>query len=238
MHFPAVRMKTMNTIRVTATLALAAAVTLAAAPARASGLELRLGGYVPRADSVLFRDSQELYGVTRSDFQSFAGGVEYTKTVGPMLEIGLSLDVSGRDIPSSYRDFTRPSGREIQQTLRLVTAPLSATLRLVPTGRSRAVAPYVGVGFSLISWQYEEWGDFIDFDDRGLPVVADSFKSTGSAPGLVLNAGVRVRINDDLQAVADFRRFQGREERMGGDFAPNELDLTGNMFTVGVRLRF
>lgn len=228
----------MNPTRAFLSFAFASAAFLAGPPAQASGLELRLGGYIPRADSILFRDSEELYGVQKSDFQSFAGGVEYSKTLGPMLEIGFSLDGSGRDVPSSYRDYTRPSGREIQQTLRLVTAPLSATLRLVPQGRSRVVAPYVGVGFSLINWQYEEWGDFIDFDDRGLPVVADSFKSTGTAPGLLLNAGVRVRINDDLSAVADFRRFQGREERMSGDFAPNELDLTGNMFTVGVRVRF
>lgn len=206
--------------------------------AHASGFEVRLGGFVPRADSILFKDSRELYGVLPKDFRSFAGGVEYTANLAPGVELGLSLDGSGREIPTSYVDYTRPSGREIQQTLRLVTAPLAATVRFVPSGRSRALTPYAGVGFAYVFWQYEEFGDFIDFDSRSLPVVADSFKSTGAAPGLLLNAGLRIRINDDLQAVADVRRISARQKRMPGDFSPNELDLTGNTFNVGVRLRF
>jgi opacity protein-like surface antigen len=224
--------------RALGTAATGAVISLAGQTAVASGLELRLGGFAPRADSILFRDSQELYGVRPSDFRSFAGGLEFTSQLAPLIELGVSIDGSGRDIETSYAEYTRPSGSEIQQTLRLVTAPLSAMIRVAPEGRRRSVVPYVGGGVSAIFWQYEEWGDFIDFDARSLPVVADSFKSTGTAVGFVVNAGVRVRINDDLQGVADFRRFAGRQERMGGDFRSNEIDLTGNLFTVGVRLRF
>ena len=206
--------------------------------ASATGLELRLGGLKPRAQSILFDDSVALYLVEKNDFIGAAGGAEFTQTLAPMIELGLSIDGYGREIPTSYRDFTRPSGREIEQTLRFVMVPASALVRVVPTGRYRKFAPYVGGGVSAIFWQYEEFGDFIDFGDRGQPVEFDSFKSNGTKVGYVLNAGLRYRINEDFQITADYRRFGAGRTRAKGDFAPNEVDVTGDMFTIGFRLTF
>lgn len=203
----------------------------------ASGLELRLGGMVPRAESILFDDSVTLYDVEKKDFAGVFGGIEFTKNLTPNVELGLSIDGYGREIPTVYRDFTRPSGREIEQTLRLVIVPASAIIRLTPSGRYRTFTPYVGVGVASMFWQYEEFGDFIDFGQNDLPVVSDSFKSNGNTVGLVLNAGLRYALTEDFQLTADYRRFSGKET-MGGDFAPNEIDLAGDAFTVGIRLKF
>lgn len=210
----------------------------------ASGLELRVGGMVPRAKSILFDDDVSLYRVEKKDFAGGFGGIEFTKGVSSNFELGLSVDGYGREIPTSYRDFTRPSGREIEQTIRLVIVPASAILRVLPGGRYRELTPYLGAGIAAISWQYEEFGDFIDFVAPGQPVSFDSFKSRGSTAGLVLNAGLRYRINEDLQVTADFRNFSG-EQTMGGDFktrergaTPNVIDVSGAAFTVGVRLTF
>lgn len=205
--------------------------------ARASGIEIRVGGMQPRAKSILFDDSVALYDVEKKDFAGAFGGIEFTKNLAPNIELGLSIDGYGREIPSVYRDFTRPSGREIEQTLRLVIVPASAIVRLLPSGRYRTFTPYVGAGVSAIYWQYEEFGDFIDFGDRDRPVVFDSFKSTGTTTGIVLNAGLRYRINEDFQVTADFRNFSGKQ-KMGGDFAPNEIDVSGAAFTLGFRLTF
>jgi len=205
--------------------------------AKASGFEVRLGGYVPKVDSILFDDSVTLYDVEKKDFRGAFGGVEFSKNLSPNLELGLSLDGYGREIPTVYRDFTRPSGREIEQSIRFVVVPASAILRLVPSGRYRTFTPYAGVGVAAMFWQYEEFGDFIDFGTNDLPVVPDSFKSTGATTGLVLNAGLRFALNEDFQLIADYRRFSGKET-MGGDFAPNEIDVSGDAFTVGIRLRF
>ena len=205
--------------------------------ASASGFEVRLGGMRPAAKSILFDDSVVLYNLEKHDFQGGFGGVEFTKGIARNIELGFSVDGYAREIPTSYREFTRPSGRDIQQTLRLVMVPVSALVRLVPGGRYTRFAPYVGAGVSAISWQYEEFGDFIDFDRRDRPIVADSFKSKGTTLGLVLNAGLRFRINEDFQAVVDFRNFSGKEN-MSGDFAPNEIDVSGAALSIGVRLRF
>jgi opacity protein-like surface antigen len=205
--------------------------------AGASGLELRLGGMLPRADSGLFDDSVALYEVEKDDFAGVFGGIEFTKGLAANIELGFSIDGYGRDIPTFYRDFTRPSGREIDQTLRLVIVPASVIVRVMPGGRYRTLTPYAGVGVAAMFWQYEEFGDFIDFVPKDLPVVSDSFKSTGATTGLVLNAGLRYRINEDFQVTADFRNFTGKET-MGGDFAPNEIDVSGAAFTLGFRLTF
>lgn len=208
-----------------------------AGEARASGIELRLGGMVPRAKSILFDDDVALYNVEKKDFAGAFGGLEFTKGLTSNIELALSVDGYGREIPTHYRDFTRPSKREIEQTLRLVIVPASAIVRLHRGGRYRTWTPYVGAGVAAMFWQYEEFGDFIDFDTKGQPVVFDSFKSTGATAGLVLNAGLRYRINEDFQVTADFRNFSGKQ-KMGGDFAPNQIDVSGAAFTIGFRLNF
>lgn len=205
--------------------------------ADASGLEVRIGGMVPRAKSILFDDSVTLYQVEKEDFTGAFGGIEFTKNLASNVELALGIEGYGREIPTNYREFTRPSGREIEQTLRFVVVPTSAIVRVLPGGRYRTFTPYAGVGVAAMFWQYEEFGDFIDFDARGLPVVFDSFKSTGVTSALVLNAGLRYRINEDFQVTADFRNFSGRQ-KMSGDFSPNEIDVSGAAFTLGFRLTF
>lgn len=205
--------------------------------ATASGLEVRIGGMIPRAKSILFDDSVTLYQVEKEDFAGAFGGIEFTKNLASNVELALGIEGYGREIPTSYREFTRPSGREIEQTLRFVVVPTSAIVRVLPSGRYRTFTPYAGVGVAAMFWQYEEFGDFIDFDASGLPVVFDSFKSTGVTTGLVLNAGLRYRINEDFQVTADFRNFSGKQ-KMSGDFSPNEIDVSGAAFTLGFRLTF
>ena len=179
--------------------------------ARASGLELRVGGFLPKLDSILFADSMTLYTVQKDDFNGWFGGAEFTFNAHPNVELGLSVEGYAREIPTVYRDYVRPSGNEIQQTLRFQTVPVSAIVRFVPSGRYRKITPYVGGGFSANFWEYEEWGDFIDFEAKGQPVYFDSFKSEGTAWGPMVNAGIRYRLNSDLQITADYRHFWGKE---------------------------
>lgn len=207
------------------------------AEARASGLELRVGGFLPKLDSILFADSLTLYTVQKSDFAGGFGGAEFTLNVHPNVELGLAVEGYSREIPTTYRDYVRPSGREIEQTLKFQTVPVSAIVRFVPSGRYRKVTPYLGGGISANFWKYEEWGDFIDFQASGQPVSFDSFKSTGVAFGPMVNAGIRYRLNTDLQITADYRHFWGKQI-MPGDFRPNEIDVSGDAITVGLRLIF
>ena len=211
--------------------------------ARASGLDLRLGAFAPRAEGTLFSDVQELYTVTKDDLRGFTGGVEYNLVVARNVEIGFHVDSYQRRVDTFYRDFTRPDGSEIQQTLKVGIVPVGMSVRLVPTSKRTRFAPYVAGGVDLLVWEYEEFGDFIDFFDPELPIYADQFRADGVAFGLHAAAGLRVYLNRDV-ALGLEGRYQWGEADMGDDFAPNEpglvnrIDLTGTSLTFGLRVRF
>lgn len=209
----------------------------------ASSLELRVGGFLPRASRSLFSDVTQLYTVDKEDFRGVTGGIEFNFVPVPNLEVGLSVDGFERSIDTSYRDFVRMDGSEIYQSLSLEVVPIGLSLRLIPTRRGVRVAPYVAVGADLFYWRYEQSGDFIDFFSPGQEILPDTFIADGIEPGFHVAAGVRVPISYDFSVTAEVRH-QWAVARMGDDFvanAPgleNDLDLTGAAVTIGFNLRF
>lgn len=232
------------------TLAMAAALLAAAATSDAGGLDLRIGAFVPRAESNLFADAADLFGVDpRNDFTGVTGGIEYNGQLAENVELAVSIDGFGRTQDTSYREFVRDDGTEIQQTLRINTVPIGLTLRLVPTSRRGKLAPYLGVGADLIYWRWREIGEFIDFRDEAClrdedcPIFDDSFRSDGWTGGFHVSGGLRVALNRDFAVVGE-ARYQWAKTEMGDDFAPteagfvNEIDLSGLSVTVGFHVRF
>ena len=220
---------------------------LAALPAtaRASSLELRIGGFFPRADSNLFRDDSDLYTVTKSDWQGVYGGAEFSFTPSDHIELGISLDGYGRRVDTNYRDYTRESGAEILQSLRLTLVPLGATLRFLPADRYATISPYVGIGPDLVFYKYEEFGDFIDFQSPapGLDIVSDHFRSDGARPGFHVTGGLRVRLGHDFSVLGE-GRYQWAKGTLGDDFSAQpgqdalRLDMSGWSAVVGLSIRF
>jgi len=218
---------------------------LAALPATAgaSSLELRIGGFLPRADSNLFRDDSALYTVNKHDWAGVAGGAEFTFTPADHVELGLHVDGYGRRVDTTYRDYTRPSGGEILQSLKLTLVPIGATLRFLPADRSATVSPYVGIGPDLVYYKYEEFGDFIDFGDPGLSISADDFVSEGARPGFHVTGGLRVRVGHDFSILGE-GRYQWAKATLGGDFRAQpgqdalRLDMSGFSAVVGLSIRF
>jgi hypothetical protein len=219
----------------------------------ASGLELRLGGYFPRGQSNLFDDVRELYtpdsragqctvdscpGVQRDDWDGLYGGIEYSFNVKRKLELGFSLDGYGKDIESSYRDSVRDDGSEIRQTLRLVMIPLGVSLRLTPLDRHAPVQPYLTLGGDVFFYQYEEFGEFIDFFDDSRPIRPDSFESDGVGFGGHAAVGLRVPLGHDFAITGEVRYQFAPRKQMDDDFSLNEIDFNGTTATIGVRLRF
>jgi outer membrane protein with beta-barrel domain len=222
--------------RVVAVLALSVVAGLAS-NASAGGLDLRAGAFFPRTESNLFIDDSVLYTVEKSDWIGFYGGAEYSFGLSDKVELGFHVDGYSRSPNTFYRDFVRPSGREITQTLKFETIPLGMTIRFVPrTGRGE-VSPYIGVGPDVVFWQYEEFGDFIDFDDPTHPVIPDHFLSDGAAFGFHVAAGVRVPISYDFAIVGEVRYLWAKDD-MGEDFRGNRIDLSGPTATIGVNIRF
>jgi len=218
-----------------------AALGVLPATARAASLDIRAGGFFPRANSNLFDDSVELYTVSKRDFRGFTGGVELDAALTPNLELGFHVDGYSRSVDTSYRDFVHDDGREIQQTLKLRSIPVGVSLRLSPAGRG-SVSPYLAVGADLVVWRYEMFGDFVDFRAEDLPVISDAFESDGVAPGFHVAGGVRVKLSHDFSLVGEARYLAVPSDEMNKDFAQtrdrNKIDLSGVSALVGLSIRF
>jgi len=173
--------------RATLTLTLLGLTVAAASRAGAAGFDARIGAYFPRGDETLFQDDRSLYFVDKSDFYGLYGGVEFNKVLMRNVELGISLDGYERTTDTSYRDYTHSDGGEIRQSLKFRQVPLGVTIRFLPTSKRAKVVPYVGGGVDAIFWNYEEFGDLIDFQspdcdtDVGCPIVPDHFRSHGTA---------------------------------------------------------
>jgi hypothetical protein len=205
--------------------------------ASASGLELRIGGFLPRGDSNLFDDVDELFAVRPRDFNGLTGGIEYSLGMGDRLELGFHLDGYGRTVASAYRDFEREDGSPILQELQLTIVPLGATVRFLPAGRRARISPYVAAGADIFFYKYEEEGEFIDFFTDDLEIGVDAFQSEGAAAGFHVAAGLRVPVSHDFSMTGEVRYQQART-RMTDDFGQNDLDLSGTSLTLGMHLRF
>jgi opacity protein-like surface antigen len=210
--------------------------------AHAGSLDLRVGGFFPRTDSNLFVDDADLYQeadgdpLKRKSWNGWTGGVQFNQRIHDLVELGFSVDYYGRTLDTSYRDFVTSDGREIFQTLKLDIVPVGVQLRLGPTRRGQ-LSPYVAGGVDLFFWQYEEVGDFVDFEDPANTIIADDFISDGVTPGFHVAGGVRVPVSDDFSITAE-GRYQWAKDDMGDDFAGNRIDLSGASATVGINLRF
>lgn len=229
--------------RLTAFLALGLTLALVDS-ARASGLDLRLGVFTPRADSNLFRDDEELYTVRKKDWRGLTGGAEFNFQLSNNVELGLGLDGYSKSIDTVYRDFVNDNtGQDIAQTLRLSAVPLSLNLRFVSPSRQATVVPYAAVGADLFFYKYEEFGDFIDFGDPTTPIVSDAFESQGAMPGFHVAGGVRIPLNYDFALTVE-GKYQWAKHDLGDDFAPQpgqvplKLDLSGWSATAGINIRF
>jgi len=221
-----------------------AVLTLIPLPGEASELDLRVGAFFPRAESSLFDDNRELYGfgedapLAKSDWIGGYGGAEWRFRIVPSLWVGLHLDGYGRTLHTEYLDYERPSGLPIEQSLKLSIVPLGASLRWVPRDGRRDVSPYLGAGIDAVFYKYEEFGDFIDFFDDGLPVVDDHFVDEGAALGFHALAGLRVPVSDDISVLGEVKYLWARKD-MGDDFGPDlRIDLSGASATLGVSIRF
>jgi opacity protein-like surface antigen len=221
--------------------ALAAAIFSLPAPARAQqAINLSLGGFVVTGedarvdDDVLFAN-REILSFDIADFNTGSAGIEWLLPVGEFFEIGAGAGIASRRVPTVYSDFVDRDGSEIEQDLRLRIVPLTATVRVLPFGRSRAVQPYIGGGIGFFNYRYSEVGDFVDFTDRS--VFTDRFVAEGTETGPVVLAGLRFPVGD-VWSLGGEVRYQKAEADLSTDFLGSKLDLSGVHYLFTVHVKF
>jgi hypothetical protein len=212
----------------------------------AGSFTLRGGWSGASARSDLFAFTTSNLTLRRGDFSSPELGADLAFRAADRTQIVLSADLSGVNRASEFRNYIDDKNQPIEQrtTFRRVPVTLSAKQYLTAPGRaigrfswipSRAAA-YVGLGGGIQYYQFEQDGDFIDFDTYD--VFHDHYKSEGWAPiGHVL-AGFDYTLSPRF-ALTTEGRYARSSARLSRDFSGFErLDLSGYSTTVGLTVRF
>jgi len=170
------------------------------------------------------------------DFNSASVGGEWLFPIGNFIEGGIGVSFSRQTVPSVYQNFIDSDGTEIDQDLRLRMVPTTFTVRLIPTGQSSPIQPYIGAGLGIIAWRYSETGEFVD-PGAGDEIFRDSttYVKSGAEVGPVVVGGLRFAgrsISSGFEI-----RYQKAEGTLNSLFAGPKIDLGGWTYnwTIGVR---
>lgn len=230
------------TKRFIARLLVAAAWVLASAGAASAQQTLNFSGgiFTPhgedsRVEGDVLNANRTFLTFEIKEFNGFTGGAEYLAPLGDFFEIGAGGHFYVGQTTSVYSDFIDRDGSEIEQELKLRVIPLSATIRLVATGKDAAFQPYFGAGIALNNWRYSESGEFIDFNTPGRDIFRDTFVKTGNALGPVALGGIR--FNGGMWTTGGEIRYSKAEGDLDDEFAADKIDLGGwsYLFTLGFK---
>jgi hypothetical protein len=231
----------MRAVRRTFCLLAVAVLGVAVQPAQAQqALNISFGyftvtGEDAREEGDVLVANREILAFDIDDFNTGSIGAEWLFPIGEFLEVGGGVAFTRRTVPSVYDEFVNRDGSEIEQDLRLRVTPITATVRLLPFGRSRAVQPYVGGGIGFFNYRYSEVGDFVDFTDRS--VFRDAFVAEGTETGGVALAGIRLPVSDALSLGGEVR-WQKAAADLSDDFLGTRLDLGGFHYLATVHVKF
>jgi hypothetical protein len=207
-------------------------------------LTLRAGPMVPRARSDIFDFLTTELTLERGDFLAPAFSAELALLAHPNFDIGVSLGFATSSSRSEYADFVGDDGLPIAQTTWLRTTPVTASLRVLPLARGRALsdlawlpartAPYLGGGGGVTWYRLRQEGEFIRVDTN--EIVMDEYASSGRGLTAHALAGVDHWITSRIGANLEGRYTWGSAGLEGSFRTYDRLDLTG--FQVGLGLSF
>ncbi len=209
---------------------------------------VRTGWKFASANSDLFTFVQDQLTVERNDFNAPAIGVDLDFAVTPRASIVGTFEFSKSSKDSEYRDFVDNQRLPITQTTSLREMNFSASLKFALTPRGREVSsrawipavatPYVGAGGGLLSYQFLQFGDFIDVDDPAMGIFTDTFRSEGWAPSAHVFGGVDVKVWKRMYLSGE-GRYLWSSATPDSDFIGFEpIDLAGFKVTAGVYYMF
>ena len=231
----------MKHVRLAAACFLVAGLAVSGTAYAQQGFNVQLGYFSVRGEDG--RTENDVIAVNRQyllfdvkDLSGFTIGGEWTFPVGEYLEGGVGVQFFQRSVPAVYAEWTYDDGREIVQEMKLRNVPVTATVKILPFGRSMAIQPYVGGGIGINMWRYSETGDFVDFADGA--IFRDSFVGTGTAVGPVGIFGIRGRVAPQVDVGFELR-YQWAEGKLDTqDFLSDRIDLGGFNALAVFRTRF
>lgn len=201
---------------------------------------------VPRASGDLFTFVSDQLTLDRSDFRRPAFTGSFGLPLFRRFDVVGDVEISHQSIPSEYRAYVKADRSSIAQTTEFDQATLGFGIRYLPLGRGqtisqyaflpRRVTPFVGAGASVVHYNFQQSGEFVDFVD--LSIFPHSFQSGGWSLGPHVDGGA------DLQIWRMFflnvaARYAWAHSTLSRDFVGFEgIDLSGFKSSTGITVVF
>ena len=209
-------------------------------------LKFEAGWGRQRAGSEIFDWVVQEHTISRRAFDAPYVGGELAVRVHEHADLAVALGYQSSTVQSEYRDWVDADDRPILQTTSLQRVPMTASLKVYPLPRGRQIGrfawiprtltPYFGAGVGFVSWDFEQSGDFIDYDT--LDIYRDRIFSESSAFLARAFAGLDVAIGNNLVFAVE-GRFSWADDPMDGGFVGfDNIDLDGLTLTGGIAIRF
>ncbi len=196
------------------------------------------GAFEPDGDSEYWDEKELDFFADASEFEDFTLSVDLLYFVSARTGVLLSVGGWEGEQTQSYREFVDPQGGEITHLTRHDQAWLDLGVVFHLLSRRAALMPYVGAGGSLVSWELEEEGEFIDFALQPALIFRDTFLSSGEAFGYFFLLGVEIPVGRSVGLFAE-ARWRSADDELDEDFAGlGTLDLSGRSVSAGVSVSF
>ena len=216
---------------------------------------IRVGFAAPSAQSGIFDFINEELShpgsdgrdpVERADFAAFDIQGEVGIRVHDRLDVALNVGHSQSETRSEFGAWTDTDDLPIEQTTRFARTPITLGLKGYLKDRGRPIsrlawvpygwAPYLTAGGGLVAYDFEQVGDFVDFET--LDVFSATYSSDGVAAAAHVGAGLELSIGKHLLATGEARYVWAKAD-MSRDFVDfDAIDLSGAQIALGLALRF
>ncbi len=202
----------------------------------AQSINLKAGLFYPTLQSDLWESNLENLEFAKQDMLAGYYALEYEQFLSRHFSFSIEGSYYQKEHNSMYRDYEYQNGDAIYQSLSLETTALEVGFKVYPFGHQTTFYPYLGVSGGVCYWKYEQWGDFIDFENNTVD-ENQYLESSTYTPGMSAKAGFVFRPTRSLGI-----GFEGRYQSYKGplsffvDF--EKLDLSGFSATVGLHWFF
>ncbi len=212
---------------------------------------LKGGLHMPRAASG--NGTQSLWDLTREELtvenRDLTGGsiiAELAVRANERFDVTFAFGYSLTEPHSEYRDLIGTDDLPIEQVTSFSTKPLTIGVKAYLRERGRSIGslawiprtwnPYVGVAGGVVSYRFEQYGEFVDYETYD--IFRDNFLSEGRAPTVHLIGGMDFSVSRHFCLVGE-ARYGLASAPLDSDFVGfPDLDLAGFQVTGGITLRF
>jgi hypothetical protein len=211
-----------------------------------AGITLRVGPTLYGAGGDLFGQLRQDLTLERSDFAAPLLGADLVIAPHPRLDLVLGISHAEASSPSEFRDWEDSDGRPIEQTTRLRTIPITASVRYQLLSRGRTISrvswvpatinAYVGGGGGVAWYRLEHRGDFIDYRDNS--IYWSHMEASGSDRVLHLLAGGDYWFAPRVGVNAEVRRTWGHAKPDNGFRTFDRVDMGATQATLGLSFRW